>query len=1785
MVSTQGSILGYHISEELYNGERTLVYRGYGDDQKPVVIKLLRNLYPSFSELAQFRNQYTIAKNLNFPGIIQTYSLEPYENGYVLVMEDGGISLKEWSQGIPLSLTEFLPVALALCDIVNILNRHRIIHKDIKPANILINADKQVKLIDFSLASDLPREAQTVISPNVLQGTLGYLSPEQTGRMNRGIDYRSDFYSLGVTFYELLTGQLPFQSDDAMELIHCHIAKLPPTVHDINPQVAPVLSKIISTLMAKNAEDRYQSALGLKYDLEIAWKQLQETGKIEDFQIKQRDVCDRFIVPEKLYGREQEIQTLLEAFNRVTHGQTELMLVAGFSGIGKTAIVNEVHKPIVTKRGYFIKGKFDQFNRNLPFSAFVQALSDLMGQLVSESDRALETWKTQILTALSDNAQVIIEVIPELELIIGKQPKTINLSGTAAQNRFNSLFSKFIQVFTSIEHPLVIFLDDLQWADLASLNLIQLLMSSDHKYLLLIGAYRDHEVFAAHPLMLTLKEIEKNVTINTITLAPLTEGSLNQLVADTLSCLPEVAQSLTQLVYQRTKGNPFFSRQFLKMLYEDRLIQFDFQVGHWQCDIIKVKELIFSDDVVEFMALQLQKLPNCTQDVLKLAACIGNQFDLETLAIVYEQSHTVTATHLWKAREDSLIIPTSQVHKFFQAEDKLLPENAWSPATNHPSYKFLHDRIQQAAYSLIPPDQKQSTHLKIGQLLLANATVKRDENIFAIVNQLNYGVELITQRQEREQLAQLNLIAAQKARSSTAYSAASRYANEGISLLDADCWHCQYELALALHEIAAEVTYLNGNFDQTELLIQTVLAEARTLIDQVNIYEIRIQADAAQSQLLSAVNTALVFLKLFDIEFPEHPTQSNFQDELQKINIILKNQRVEDLIHLPEITTPEPIAIMRIISNIIPLSFSVMPALFPLFILKQVYLSLQYGNTPTSAFAYANYGLMLCGIVGDIEAGYQFGELAMSLASNQTSVTAKVIFVFATMIKPWKEHVEKTLKLLLTAYKLSLETGNLEFAAYALYDYCNNAYFLGHNLENLEQEIATYNQAIERIQQERSLNCNQITQQAILNLLGQSETPCRLIGRVYNAEQMLAIHLQESYSIELLEIHRYQLQLCYLFGEYHQALWNATQAEQYLMAGISKLSTSEFYLYDSLTRLALYPQLEASEQLQILERIAINQSKMQHWSNHAPMNFLHKFYLVEAEKQRVLGQRSEAMDLYDLAITLAKETAYIQQEALANELAAKFYLAKGKEKIAQTYMIEAYYCYARWGAKAKTDDLEKHYPQLLDIIWQRRGGSSIDKSSSLHQSIQTSRSSNTISESLDFATLFKASLALSSEIQLEQLIYTLMQVLMENAGAKKAALLLIKDGDLILEAIATINQDVAIVSLPLSRSLAIPVTLINYVSHTLKTILIDDFTSQNNFITDPYLMQQQPHSVLCIPILQQRKLIGLLYLENQLAIGVFTEERLKIIQILCAQAAISLENARLYQQAQNYAQQLETSLHSLRHTQLQMVQNEKMATLGNLVAGVAHEINNPLGFLKGSLNNAQEYIQDIFAHMQLLPTLDQAVINHAEEIDLEFITDDLPKLIDSMKVATERIQDLSTSLRTFSRADTAKKVATSLQEGIESTLLILKYRLKASEKRPAIEVITEYALLPPVKCFLGQLNQVFMNILANAIDVLDTSLLGQTFAQIQAKPQIFIRTEVSSQSTVAIRIKDNGPGMPEEIKAQIFDHLFTTKEVGQGTGLGLAIARQIVEEVHNGTLYCNSVLGEGTEFVIEIPLT
>ncbi|MEB3292970.1 MAG: serine/threonine-protein kinase PknK, partial [Synechococcales bacterium] len=1105
-------IPGYIVTEQLYSGSRTVVYRAVQTTaQRPVVIKLLQREYPGFGELVQFRNQYTIAKNLPIAGIIPPLNLEWLGNRYALVMEDwGGVALSQYVQRSSLELAEVLAIALQLAEILHDLAQHRVIHKDIKPSNILIHPhSKQVKLIDFSIASLLPREVQEIQNPNVLEGTLSYLAPEQTGRMNRGIDYRVDFYALGITLYQLLTGQLPFTATDPLELIHGHIARTPTPVDQVNPDVPGMMAAIVSKLVAKNAEDRYQSALGLKHDLQQCLDQWQETGAIQAFELGQRDVSDRFLIPEKLYGREAEVQMLLAAFDRVAKGATELMLVAGFSGIGKTAVINEVHKPIVRQKGYFIKGKFDQFNRNIPFSAFVQAFRDLMGQLLSESDEQLAQWRDQILQAVGENGQVLIEVIPELEDIIGKQPAAPELSGTAAQNRFNLLFQKFIQVFTTPAHPLVIFLDDLQWADSASLQLLKLLME-DSGYLLMLGAYRDNEVSPVHPLILMVEELEKaEAIVNTITLAPLKFEDANQLISDTLKCSLELTQPLTELVDRKTKGNPFFATQFLRSLYQEGYIAFDRDRQDWQYDIAQIvihggfasnedkKPILMgdvlapTDDVAEFMALQLQKLPLETQHALKLAACIGSQFDLATLAVISEQSPIEAATALWRALQEGLVLPTNQAYKFFQEAEQSDPQNDGNPV-----YRFLHDRVQQAAYSLIPNEQRQTTHYQIGKLLLKHVSLdKLEENIFDIVNHLNQGVESIEAQQERAQLPKLNLIAGKRALAATAYASASKYFDNGIKFLEVDCWKNQYQLTLSLYQSAIEAAYLTINFIHASTLANFVLERTTSILDRVKVYELQIQMYMAQSEMPKALAVGKLALKLLGVDLNHPPSSSDIH--LPKLSAIES---------LPVMQDAHQIAIMRILMVIFSPAYTTQPELLSPIVLTAINLSLKQGHTSLTAFAYVFYGILQCGTEKDIDKGYYCGLLALKVLDRFSAreLECKVANLFNAFIRPWKDPLADSIRPLEKASQVGFEMGDIEYASYASAHHCTYNVLAGKPLLEVKKKQDITMEVVKSIEQDHSLNHTKIWWQFVSNLLEDVAIPKQLSGDCFDEAQLLA---------------------------------------------------------------------------------------------------------------------------------------------------------------------------------------------------------------------------------------------------------------------------------------------------------------------------------------------------------------------------------------------------------------------------------------------------------------------------------------------------------------------------------------------------------------------------------------------------------------------------------------------------------------------------------------------------------
>ena len=1514
-------LAGYCLHEQLHQGPRTTVYRAVSSksvEAQPVIIKLLMAEHPSDQELLQFQHQYKVIKNLEIPGIVRPLELLPYQRGYALVMEDcDSVSLAQYRTRHALALGQILHIGVQLAEILHGLHQQHVIHKDINPANIVIHpVTHQVKLIDFGIASVLSREIQDTLSPELLEGTLAYLSPEQTGRMNRGIDYRTDFYALGVTLYELLTDTLPFTGNDAMELVYSHLTQVATPIHQVNPKVPEPISQIVAKLMAKNVEDRYRSALGLKNDLENCLKQWENAGVISEFEIGQRDLSDRLLIPEKLYGREREVKALLDAFDRVSHGGAELFLIAGFSGIGKTAVVNEVQKPIARQRGSFIQGKYDQFNRNIPLSAFVQALRNLMGQLLARSDEQLTRWKAEILSALGENGQVLVEVIPELENVIGKQPPALELSGSAAQQRFNALFQKFIGVLATPEHPLVLFLDDLQWADSASLELLAVLMDRN-KFLMIVGAYRDNEVTTIHPLMLAVTELTSaGAAINTVTLQPLSLADVGQLLADTLCCdlrnaadhSSSLIEPLTDLVHQKTQGNPFFISQFLKALYQDGSIQLDPETGRWQCDIDQAR-FTHADDVVELVSSQLQKLPTAALDILKLASCIGATFDLSTLAITAQHSSEKTAATLWAAVQEGFVIPTVESYRL------LTQSAADGPSNSHKtSYRFLHDRVQQAAYSLIPDSQRQAVHLSIGRLLLNNPALKQEEVLFEIVNHLNEGSALIDQPQERESLAQLNLSAGRKAKASNANRSANAYFEQGIQLLPTNSWAELYDLTLALHEEISNTSLLNSDFEQVKKWNSVVCQQVRTLLDTVKVQQNCIFAANVQGRFPEALDIGLSFLRALGVEFPAQPTQTEVGEAFARTRSLWIENPISSLLDLPLLNDPELIAQMEVLTVLSPAAYVTNQSLLALLNFKQIEISIQFGNCPASVFAYADHGAILCGVIGDLGHGYRFGELALDLRErlNLVSFKCRSEFIVNYCIKHWKESLSNIVLTLKDAFQNGIETGGGEHASLNAIAYCSYAYYQGQTLTELLPTIQTFEKIFLEQKHLHNLSFQGIHHQAVINLVGSSLHPERLTGEVFNAEIMLPLmQAKKAYSV-MCKWYVNQIILYYLFDKYDEAADTCAVAAQYLESCSATFESVLYTWYDALIQLSRYPSADSKERQIISQQVQAQQDKLQRWAAFAPTNHQHRWELVAAEKSRVEGNLLEAIEYYDRAIASTKANGFIQDEALANELAAKFYLAWEKEKFAALHMQEAYYCYKRWGASAKANDLENRYPELLSPIILAGQHFSGQRS--------TSCSARNSSASLDLAMLSKASQAIFGEIELNSLLKTLLTITLENAGADRGALILQTDLGLQIWALLDSEQPEKIEQTtfkqtPVELSEDVAISVVNLVKNSLEPVILACAREGNRFADDRHLLLHQPQSVLCSPILHQGKLLGIIYLENRQTGNVFTPERLEVLTILCSQAAIALENARLFQAEQEKAQSLKSSLDQLQQSE------------------------------------------------------------------------------------------------------------------------------------------------------------------------------------------------------------------------------------------------------------------------------
>ncbi|MFQ3618460.1 MAG: AAA family ATPase [Cyanobacteriota bacterium] len=1540
-------IAGYEGLTPLHTSSRSVVYRATREsDRVPVILKATQSEYPSLEELARFRLEHEILNRLAaVEGVSRAYGLEPHQSGVVLVLEDfGGESLQRLLLRRSLDVPEVLLVAIALTEILGQVHAANVIHKDVNPANVVYDADTgRIGLIDFGNATVLSRENPTLQTLNRLEGTLAYLSPEQTGRMNRSLDYRTDFYSLGATLYELLTGSPPFSTSDPMELIHSHLAKQPDPPHEVNPTVPSVFSQIVLKLLAKNAEDRYQSAYGLKTDLERCLVDLRATGAIAPFPLGQDDASGRFQIPQKLYGREREVQLLLDGFERVAAGQTavagsmaqgqdgepitpsklpvlraaitaagrsEVMLVAGYSGIGKSSLVQEIYKPITRHKGYFIAGKYDQFQRNLPYSALIQAFQELMRQLLTESQTQIDRWKTQLSKALGRNGQVVIEVIPEVELIIGPQPDVPLLAPDATQNRFNLVFQNFIQVFTQAEHPLVMFLDDLQWADVASLKLIErLLTAPDSRYLFLVGAYRSNEVSPAHPLMLTLDQIRQaGVRVNQIDLAPLDADTVQQIVADTCCAEPQAIAPLANYVMQITEGNPFFLTEFLKSLYTEGLLNYDASSGNWQWDLSQIRDTGLPEDVVELMADKIQKLEPDTQRVLRLAACLGNQFDVPTLAIVSELPQNAVAADLWQSVEEGLVMPLGEGYQFATLEQTDLEQKAQAIATTGDSqndlsrtrdlgFRFLHDRVQQAAYSLIPEAERETIHYRIGRSLLTHSSADQQEDrLFDIVNHLNTGMGLITHPVERHELARLNLQAGTKAKESNAYDTALRYLRAGADLLDQHSWLNQYELTLALHEEATEAAYLKGDFDLVNQLADTILHHARADLDTVKAYQTQISAYSAQNNMDAALDVFVTAANRLGLNIPRHPSRLQVGLELMRTRfLVIGNRSSRDLEALPPMTDPVKEGIMRLVGSPIIAAANAAPYLIAITALRVINLVVKYGSSPQTAAQGVAYGVMLRAGLGDIDRAYDFGQLSLRVVERLNARQFKTIVIvgFESCLRHWKEPLRRSLPELLNAYAEGLELGNQEAASLAASVYCFHQLLLGEPLYEVAEAFQQYETQLLSFGQEQVVYSMLPWHQLVLHLRGQGIEGDRLVGSIYNEDELIPQFIDRQLGVPLFYGSIAKVMWAYHIGDYATAIKTGKQAVAYQESSPVTSLYALLYFYWPLSYLAHYNSVSPKVQRQYLRQIDKFLRMAKRWATYCPANYLHRHLLLEAERLRVLGRKAEAIDAYDQAIQAAKDNNFINDLALAQELAGKFYLASGKERLAQSYLIDARYTYLRWGATYKVDALNTLYPQLLD---RRMEASS--RANLLNQIVSLGSSNSTGGSqglNLDLDTVIKAAQAISGEIVLANLLEKLLKLAIENAGAQKGCLLLLQGDELRIEAEGQLEEEELVrVQSRSPDEQTLPLSLIYYVQRTREDVVLRDAVEEGLFTTDPYIVQHQLRSALCSPILNQGNLIGLLYLENNLATDTFTPERVTVLNILSAQAAIALENAQFY---------------------------------------------------------------------------------------------------------------------------------------------------------------------------------------------------------------------------------------------------------------------------------------------------
>jgi predicted ATPase/class 3 adenylate cyclase/GAF domain-containing protein len=1510
----QPQIADCRVTDILYRSPRTTVYRGIRhSDARAVVIKALTSDFPNPRDLARLRLEFRVATRVQGPGVINVLGLEPWGNNLALI--------EEQVDGAPLSppprderhLETFFTVAVSITAALARVHE-QVVHGDVAPSNILWDPIAQaVKLIDFGAASEIRSEHHAPTTDGLSDSSMPYMAPERSGRINRDLDHRTDLYSLGATFYELLTGVRPFEAHERAELIYCHVTRQPRPPHEVVPGIPVLLSRLVMRLMAKNPEDRYQTAKGLLADLEECQRRWSRSGRLDAFPLGQRDSDGRLRTVQRVCGREHEMQTLFTAFEEARRGASRLVMVSGAPGVGKTVLVKEIRRTIFRLGGFFIEGKFDQFQRHAPYAAMADAFRQLVTQMLSAPEERLTALRTELRDALAPNGRLVLDLVPEMERVIGPQPDMAAANPVEEQNRFHVTMTALFTILARAHRPLVVFLDDLHWSDEPTVALIETLMSERSLgSLLLIGAYRGHEVDETHPLTRLLSAPERQGLITRIDIRPLDRAAVDQLVADSLAMPSDRTTSLSAALFLRTGGNPLAVRELLSLAGREGVLWFDAAQGEWRWDVDRIAGTAEGDDVVDMLLGRLRQLSPATQRWLQMASCLGNAFDLDTLAVVGGTTRRAAARGLWETLREGLVQPMGEDYRLV-SEDGL---DALDTAGFDVRYQFRHDRVQQAAYALVPEHEVQALHLRIGRSLDAELpAVQRGERIIEIVRHLNIGASLLETGAERLALAQMNLEAARKARASAAYGPALELLETARALLPPGAWRDFFELAYDIHHLGAACAYMSGCLDVAEVRVAELLAQARTPREKANVYSMQLQQLTVCNRMDEAVAAGLTGLRLLGIPMSARPSELSIMGELVSAKLALGRRKVADLEDESVVTDPDVLLAMRILIDFIPPAYLTgNDRLFAVAVLKQVRLSLKHGVCAEAAAAYASYVVLLAGL-GDLRNADAFAKLALRLTEKFNAVDSRCRnLVLCTLFgASWNDPWRDLRASFQEAVRAGLESGDLLFTTYA----CGWVHLWAPDVDikTAFEEGQKYLAIIEKTDYQNARDAARLAQQFWANLLGRTVSEMSLSSEDFDEDECRE-RMQEVRNISGVGIDAlYRIVLAVIYGREEAGFKVLNRSQRFIRALAGSPYMVDYCLHGFLACAASASNPRHGPQARRYMKSLLKQMRV--WAAHAPDNFRQHALLMEAESARVTGDHSRAMWLFDEAVSASRTGLFPRYEALANERAARFFAEQGLCRVAATYLAEARYHYARWGATRKVAALNEDLQRLAEST-----GGGLSSSEGLVGTATEVDEARTMSRLADGQTMWRAAQALSEEVILERLLERLMSTLRQGAGATRVSLLLRDDdGDqLLVQADSRDERPPQVMQRQRPDGADLPLSVIRYVLRSGEPLILSDARREASLMSDPYLRGNDTCSMLALPLTHRGQHLGVLYLENALTTHAFDGDSVFTLQMLASQVAISLQNAQLYEQVRRLAESFSRFvprefLRSLGHTQ------------------------------------------------------------------------------------------------------------------------------------------------------------------------------------------------------------------------------------------------------------------------------